>query len=130
MRSLKPLPFTRVRSTPSSRANLRTDGPACACEKPGSLIGGRPVLVSGVGVAPAAAGAGAFAAGAGGGSDGAAGAVGFTAAGAAGALAAAGGGDASAALFFGGSAEAVAGSAVALTVAMRSPGDTVPPLVT
>src|SRR6185437_4995540 len=41
MRPLNPLPFTRVRSTPNSRANLRTDGPACARENPGSLIGGR-----------------------------------------------------------------------------------------
>src|SRR5580704_10994015 len=41
IRPLKPLPLTRVRSTPSSRANLRTDGPACAAENPGSLMGGR-----------------------------------------------------------------------------------------
>src|SRR3569833_1998154 len=41
IRSLNPLPFTRVRSTPSSRANFRTEGPACAREKPGSLMGGR-----------------------------------------------------------------------------------------
>src|ERR1700722_7732454 len=43
IRPLNPLPLTRVRSTPSARANLRTDGPAWACEKPGSLMGGRPV---------------------------------------------------------------------------------------
>ena len=49
MRLLNPLPFTRVRSTPSSRANLRTDGPACAREKPGSLIGGRSVASAMVG---------------------------------------------------------------------------------
>ena len=30
MRSFGPLPLTRLRSTPSSRANLRTDGLACA----------------------------------------------------------------------------------------------------
>src|SRR5580698_8212486 len=64
IRPLNPLPFTRVRSTPSSRANLRTDGPACACEKPGSLIGGR-VSLDAVGAgAPDAAGAAAFADGA------------------------------------------------------------------
>src|SRR5271156_6515479 len=73
IRPLNPLPFTRVRSTPSSRANLRTDGPACACEKPGSLIGGRLSLVA------ASAGAPDTADGATGGSDPAA----FVAAGAA-----------------------------------------------
>ena len=41
-RPLKPPPVTCVRSTPSSRANRRTEGPAWAREKPGSLIGGRP----------------------------------------------------------------------------------------
>src|SRR5581483_1481049 len=39
-RPLNPVPDTRVRSTPSSRANFRTEGPACAREKPGSLMGG------------------------------------------------------------------------------------------
>src|ERR1700753_360743 len=43
MRPLKPPPFTIVRSTPSSRANFHTDGPAWAREKPGSLMGGRPL---------------------------------------------------------------------------------------
>src|SRR5258707_15591161 len=64
MRPLNPCPLTRVRSTPSSRANLRTDGPACACENPGSLIGGRLAFVAtgagdaafAGGVAPALAG--------------------------------------------------------------------------
>src|SRR3984957_20870765 len=106
MRSLKLLPFTRVRSTPSSRANLRPDGPACACEKPGSLIGGRVGLDAVAAGASDAAGAAAFAdvaasatgaagfaggelAGvgvvvAGGGADAGAAAVGFVAAGAAG----------------------------------------------
>src|SRR5258708_10802499 len=65
IRPLKPLPLTRVRSTPSSRANLRTDGPAWAAENPGSLIGGRLAFVAtgagdaafAGGVAPALAGA-------------------------------------------------------------------------
>src|SRR5580658_4018683 len=73
MRPLNPLPFTRPRSTPSSRANLRTDGPACARENPGSLIGGRSILAAG---AEPPAGPGAF----GGGDAGAV--VGFAAAGA------------------------------------------------
>src|SRR5437588_6403037 len=41
MRPLKPWPMTRARSTPSSRANLRTEGPACARENPGSSIGAK-----------------------------------------------------------------------------------------
>src|SRR5437588_5076126 len=41
MRPLKPWPVTRARSTPSSRANLRTEGPACARENPGSSIGAK-----------------------------------------------------------------------------------------
>src|SRR5690348_10435253 len=56
MRPLNPVPVTRVRSTPSSRENLRTDGPACAREKPGSLIGGASVR-NFVGASPGAAGA-------------------------------------------------------------------------
>src|SRR5687767_6006108 len=39
MRPLVPEPLTRVRSTPSSRASLRTEGPACALLKPASLTG-------------------------------------------------------------------------------------------
>src|ERR1700722_6239266 len=129
MRSLKLLPFTRVRSTPSSRANLRPDGPACACEKPGSLIGGRVGLDAAAAGASDAAGAAAFAddaasaTGAAGFAGGELAAVGFVAAGAAGGDAGAG-----AAAPFGESATAPAGSSAALTVAMRSPVDTVPPL--
>ena len=41
MRSLKPCPVTRPRSTPSSRANWRTEGPAWARENPGSSMGAR-----------------------------------------------------------------------------------------
>ena len=40
MRSLSPLPLTCARSTPSSRASLRTDGLACALEKPASSMDG------------------------------------------------------------------------------------------
>jgi hypothetical protein len=38
MRSLTPVPLMLARSTPSSRANLRTDGLACARAKPASSI--------------------------------------------------------------------------------------------
>ncbi len=43
MRALKPVPVISERSTPSSRAKRRTDGPAWAREKPASLIGARSV---------------------------------------------------------------------------------------
>ena len=49
MRPLKPWPATRARSTPSSRAKRRTEGPACAREKPGSSIGARSVRAPGSG---------------------------------------------------------------------------------
>src|SRR5262245_60017406 len=39
MRAFGPEPLTRARSTPSSRANLRTDGDACACLKAASSTG-------------------------------------------------------------------------------------------
>src|SRR5437879_546170 len=57
MRFLGPLPPTRVRSTPSSRANLRTDGDACAPAPDGSGAG-----VGAAATAGAWAGAGAGAA--------------------------------------------------------------------
>ncbi len=44
--ALEAVPVTRVRSTPSSRANLRTEGPAWARENPGSLMGGRSVAAA------------------------------------------------------------------------------------
>src|SRR6266699_812533 len=57
MRPLKPWPMTRARSTPSSRANLRTEGPACARENPGSSIGAKSlrsvVAAAAAGAAPA-----------------------------------------------------------------------------
>src|ERR1700722_6492519 len=40
MRPLGPVPVMRLRSAPTSRANLRTDGLAYAFEKPASSIGG------------------------------------------------------------------------------------------
>ena len=49
--------MTRARSTPSSRANLRTEGPACARENPGSSIGAKSlrsvVATAAAGAAPA-----------------------------------------------------------------------------
>src|SRR4029077_3592515 len=45
MRPLNPVPVTFVRSTPSSRASRRTEGPACAREKPGSFIRGRSARI-------------------------------------------------------------------------------------
>src|SRR5690606_36871787 len=57
MRPLNPVPVTWVRSTPSSRANLRTEGPACAREKPGTLIGGRSLRTRAGAAAPASAAA-------------------------------------------------------------------------
>ena len=49
MRPFTPVPLTRPRSTPSSRANLRTDGEAWALEKDASLISGSlpPLLLGG-----------------------------------------------------------------------------------
>src|SRR3989442_12711633 len=40
MRPFDPVPLTRDRSTPSSRANARTDGDACAFLKPSLSTGG------------------------------------------------------------------------------------------
>ena len=48
MRPFVPVPATRDRSTPSSRASWRTEGPACARENPGSLIGARSVRPPGI----------------------------------------------------------------------------------
>ena len=96
MRPLGPVPFTRARSTPSSRANLRTDGDACAALKASPSTGaavlaaggagtvGGVTAGAGAGVGAVAAGGGAAAAGAGAGAAGAA----FAAAGAAAAPAA------------------------------------------
>src|SRR5437016_6129632 len=135
IRPLKPCPATRVRSTPSSRANLRAEGPACAREKPGSLIGGRSARM---GVAPGcalsvSAGAGATAGRAAAATDTTAGAVearvgsldGGTARAAdeTGAAAAAG-----AARAGGGACDS--GAASDRTVAMRSPAETLPPFAT
>src|SRR5690606_41586550 len=55
MRDFGPVPLTRLRSTPSSRANLRSDGLAYARAKPASSMGGRPAGA----LADAGAGAGA-----------------------------------------------------------------------
>src|SRR6267143_5718986 len=57
MRPFGPDPWTRERSTPSSRANRRTEGEACACLKasPSIFSGAR----AGLGAAAAAGGAGA-----------------------------------------------------------------------
>src|SRR5690606_4026572 len=60
IRFLCPVPFTRARSTPSSRASLRTEGLACALAKPASSIGGnarRSTAGAGRSAAGAAAGA-------------------------------------------------------------------------
>src|SRR5258708_35732272 len=54
MRSLGPVPAMRLRSAPTSRANLRTDGLAYAFEKPASSIGG---IARAAGAATGAAGA-------------------------------------------------------------------------
>src|SRR6266699_1456346 len=111
MRPLKPWPMTRARSTPSSRANLRTEGPACARENPGSSIGARSLRSV---VATAAAGA-APASGA------------LARSGAAAGETPRGVGGGAAALREGG---AVAGAEpLARTVAMRSPVLTLPPLL-
>src|ERR1700733_13956663 len=113
MRDLKPVPVTRDRSTPSSRAKRRTEGLACAAENPLSLTAANvaPLGAATAGVG-AAAGAGA-AAGVGAGAGGAA---------LAGAASGAGAGDTAA-----GAASAAPSST--FTVATTSPGDTVPPFV-
>ena len=58
IRPLRPEPFTRPRSTPSSRAKRRTDGLACAFENEASSIGADTRGAAGA-CAGAAAGAGA-----------------------------------------------------------------------
>src|SRR5438132_6265929 len=126
MRPLKPWPMTRARSTPSSRANLRTEGPACALENPGSSIGAKSLRsVVATAAARAAPASGALA------RSGAA--AGETPRGVGGGAAALreGGAVAGGAVAGG----AVAGVAVAgveplaRTVAMRSPVLTLPPLL-
>ena len=78
IRPLSPVPVTRARSTPSSRANRRTEGPACAREKPGSSMTGDAAASAAGGVTAVAAGRGVVAAAAAGGAGLAAGA-GFSA---------------------------------------------------
>src|SRR5688572_15756595 len=102
MRPFSPLPRTLPRFTPSSRANLRTDGDACAALKLASSIAGKPALVGNDCATPCgAAGRGA-----------AAGAAGLDGAGAAGA------------------AGAAALAAIPFTVTTSAPGPTLPPLAT
>src|SRR2546429_6827883 len=131
MRPLKPWPMTRARSTPSSRANLRTEGPACALENPGSSIGAKSLRsVVATAAARAAPASGALAR-----SGAAAGETPRGVGGGAAALreggAVAGGAVAGVAV----AGVAVAGVAVvgveplARTVAMRSPVLTLPPLL-
>src|SRR5207253_10150186 len=121
MRPLKPWPMTRARSTPSSRANLRTEGPACALENPGSSIGAKSLRsVVATAAARAAPASGALA------RSGAA--AGETPRGVGGGAAALreGGAVAGVAVASG----AVAGAEpLARTVAMRSPVLTLPPLL-
>ena len=64
-RPLGPLPPTFARSTPSSRANLRTDGLACGREVVASFGSAGTGLVRGIGAAAAGADSGLGAAGAG-----------------------------------------------------------------
>src|SRR5205814_1160102 len=125
MRSLKPCPVTRPRSTPSSRANWRTEGPAWARENPGSSMGARSLRYEvgtpsndlGVSLPPGvAAGGGAAAVG---GVTGGAGGAGWAEASGRGA-----GGAAAAA-----AAGAAACDPSAFTVASRSPVLTLPPLL-
>src|SRR5437879_3785589 len=78
MRFLGPLPPTRVRSTPSSRANLRTDGDACAPAPDGSGAGVGAAATAGAWAAAAAGAARADGAAAGAGAAGAAAAVSST----------------------------------------------------
>src|SRR6185312_3316005 len=70
MRPLNPVPLTLVRSTPSSRASSRTDGPAWARENPASLMSGKsgricpaPSVAAPAGAAEAVPAAGPAAAG-------------------------------------------------------------------
>src|SRR5437868_9589601 len=126
MRPLKPWPMTRARSTPSSRANLRTEGPACARENPGSAIGAKSLRsVVATAAARAAPASGALA------RSGAA--AGETPRGVGGGAAALreGGAVAGGAVAGGTVASGAAAGAepLARTVAMRSPVLTLPPLL-
>src|SRR5438270_378948 len=126
MRPLKPWPVTRARSTPSSRANLRTEGPACARENPGSSIGAKSLRsVVATAAARAAPASGALA------RSGAA--AGETPRGVGGGAAALreGGAVAGGAVAGGAVASGAAAGAepLARTVAMRSPVLTLPPLL-
>src|SRR6184192_2448813 len=118
--------MTRARSTPSSRANLRTEGPACALENPGSSIGAKSLRsVIATAAARAAPASGALAR-----SGAAAGETPRGVGGGAAALreggAVAGGAVAGVAV----AGVAVAGAEpLARTVAMRSPVLTLPPLL-
>src|SRR4249920_1490395 len=60
IRSFGPVPFTRDRSTPSSRANARTEGEACALLKlaESTGAGAGSAADTGAGVSAAVAGAG------------------------------------------------------------------------
>src|SRR5438270_6153603 len=131
MRPLKPWPVTRARSTPSSRANLRTEGPACARENPGSSIGAKSLRsVVATAAARAAPASGALAR-----SGAAAGETPRGVGGGAAALreggAVAGGAVAGGAVAGGTVASGAAAGAepLARTVAMRSPVLTLPPLL-
>src|SRR3984957_7025446 len=119
MRALAPVPFTCARSTPISRANLRTEGLAYAFEKPSSLNTGASLGLRTIGASRAAGSVG--------GSGGAMGAgavvVGAGAAAAAGTSGDAGG-CAAVSLAAAGGAAGAAASSFARTVATRSPGDT------
>src|SRR3989442_1601276 len=57
MRPFDPVPLTRDRSTPSSRANARTDGDACAFLKPSLSTGGAAAWPAALAGADGAAGA-------------------------------------------------------------------------
>src|SRR2546428_96627 len=59
MRPFDPVPLTRDRSTPSSRANARTDGDACAFLKPSLSTGGAAAWPAALPGADGAAGWGA-----------------------------------------------------------------------
>ncbi len=103
MRPFSPLPRTLPRFTPSSRANLRTEGLACAAPKLCSSIGGKPPRAAGAMTCCTPCGAAGRAACA------------------AGLLGAAAGADL---------AGAAAAAAWPLTVTTTDPGDTLPPLAT
>src|SRR5690349_8087815 len=101
MRPLSPLPRTEPRLTPSSRANLRTEGDACAAPKLASSIAGSERVGNACWTPCGAAGRGA--------ADGTA-------------VADAGGGA--------GAGAAAAAAANPFTVTTTEPGETLPPLAT